>query len=158
MNDASQTFAPAFLSTYAQNGLKSPLSVENAPHYGFDEDAKISFEPDGSNWVFSAAIRYGRAGRNAKQHQQFENAGIPVADPPSHNPFGYGKYVTFYPSAHNKFADASDKQSETHSIMDFEVGKDVGLGMFGTGGSSVISGGVRFAQFRRNEHRLERYT
>ena len=35
------------------------------------------------------------------------------------------------------------------SIADFQAGKDVGLGMFGNGGKSVFSAGVRFAQFNR---------
>ena len=48
LSNLSQTFDPAFLSTYAANGLKSPLSMEQAPHYGFGGEAKISFEPDGT--------------------------------------------------------------------------------------------------------------
>ena len=153
LSDASQTFAPSFLSVYAPNGLKSPLSVEQAPHYGFDEEAKVSFQPDSSEWVISAAIRYGRSAANAKAHQQFQNAGEPVKISPANIPptfasfFPQGKYQTFYPTAHFKFADALAHQSETHSIMDFEAGKDVGLGLIGPEGSSIVSVGIRLAQF-----------
>ena len=35
-------------------------------------------------------------------------------------------------------------------MVDFEVGQDVGLGMFGMNGSSVISGGLRYAHFQAN--------
>jgi iron complex outermembrane receptor protein len=146
LSDSSQTFDPAFLSAYAPNGLKSPLSTEQAPHYGFDEEAKISFQPDESDWVFSAAVRYGRTGRSEKLHQQFQNAGIPVAHFTAYGVSNGGPF-TYYPQQHVKFADASAKQSESHSIFDFEAGKDVGLGMFGLDGSSVLSGGVRVAQF-----------
>jgi iron complex outermembrane receptor protein len=148
LSDSSQTFDPAFLSTYAPNGLKSPLSLEDAPHYGLDEDAKVSFESDGSDWVFSGAIRYGRSGSSQRQHQQFENALIPVHDTvvDGHYVGHYGIY-SIYPSGHVKFADASAKESEAHTMMDFETGKDVGLGMFGLDGSSVVSAGVRVAQF-----------
>jgi iron complex outermembrane receptor protein len=152
LSDAGQTFDPAFLSTYAPNGLKSPLSTEDAPHYGFDENVKVSLEPNGSDWVFSGAVRYGRTGVSRRQHQQMQNAGAYVT--PAVTFFGYHSLLghrfdryTFYPSHHVKFADASAKQSETHSIADFEVGKDVGLGMLGLGGSSVLSGGIRVAQF-----------
>ncbi len=37
-------------------------------------------------------------------------------------------------------------------ILDFQAGKDVGLGMFGSGSTSLISAGVRFAQFNSNAH------
>ena len=60
------------------------------------------------------------------------------------------KYVggySNYPRAHVKFADATAKQNESHAVLDFQAGKDVGLGMFGNRGSSVLSVGVRFAQF-----------
>jgi iron complex outermembrane receptor protein len=147
LSDTSQTFAPSFLSTYAPNGLKSPLFVEHAPRYGFDEESTISFQPDGSDWIFSAGIRYGRSAANAKQHQQFPNPGEVVAVPKSKDPLGFAAYYTFYPTHHVKFADALAHQSETHSIMDFEAEKDVGLGLFGPDGSSIVGGGIRVAQF-----------
>jgi iron complex outermembrane receptor protein len=148
LSDSSQTFDPTFVSTYAPNGLKSPLFTEQTPHYGFDEEAKISFEPDGSDWVFSAQVKYGRTGVDKRQHQQFENALVPVhiATLDGFNLGHYGIY-SIYPSNHAKFADALAQQSEAHTVMDFETGKDVGLGMFGLDGSSVISAGVRVAQF-----------
>src|SRR6185437_8133848 len=40
------------------------------------------------------------------------------------------------------------RNSEDHAVLDFQVGKDVGLGLFGRhDGSSVFGLGVRFAQF-----------
>jgi iron complex outermembrane receptor protein len=148
LSDASQTFDPSFVSTYAPNGLKSPLSLEDAPHYGLDEEAKVSFEPDGSDWIFSGAIRYGRSGASRSRHQQFQNPLIQVHDTTidGHYLGHYGIY-SIYPTRHVKFTDSSAKESESHAIMDFLVGKDVGLGMFGMPGSSVVSGGVRIAQF-----------
>jgi iron complex outermembrane recepter protein len=148
LSDANKAFDPSFVSTFAPNGLKSPLSLEDASHYGLDEEAKVSFEPDGSDWIFSGAIRYGRSGSSRHQHQQFENALVPVhiATLDGFNLGQYGIY-SIYPSRHVKFTDSSAKESESHAIMDFLVGKDVGLGMFGRQGSSVLSGGVRVAQF-----------
>ena len=46
-----------------------------------------------------------------------------------------------------KFADTLVQNSEQHVVLDFQAGKDVGLGMFGKDGSSVFNLGVRFAQF-----------
>jgi hypothetical protein len=39
------------------------------------------------------------------------------------------------------------KHEESHTIVDFTIGKDVGLGMLGLDGSSIISGGVRYEHF-----------
>jgi iron complex outermembrane receptor protein len=36
---------------------------------------------------------------------------------------------------------------DNHIIADFQAGRDVGLGLFGTGGESILSAGVRIAQF-----------
>ncbi len=43
-----------------------------------------------------------------------------------------------------QFIDAKKNSQESHTVLDFQAGKDVGLGMFG---SSVLNAGVRFAQF-----------
>ena len=47
------------------------------------------------------------------------------------------------------FANAIAKNSERHEVLDFKVGKDVGLGLFGNG-TSVFSAGLRYAQFKSN--------
>ena len=39
------------------------------------------------------------------------------------------------------------KQSESHAIVDFQAGKDLGIGLFGRSSSSSLNIGVRFAQF-----------
>ncbi|HEV2561804.1 MAG TPA: hypothetical protein VGT78_06650 [Rhizomicrobium sp.] len=147
LSSQQEAFAPSFLSGISQYGIKSPLGLERAPRFGFASDGTITFEPDDSNWVFSGSIHYGRSAKNKNSHQQTPNAHLPdhVTLPPS---FG-SKYInagTRYPSSHVKFADAAARQSERHVVLDFQAGKDVGLGMFG-GGSSVLSAGIRFAQF-----------
>lgn len=45
------------------------------------------------------------------------------------------------------FADTKSDNRESHTVIDFTAGKDVGLGMFGRDGTSTINAGVRFAQF-----------
>ena len=44
------------------------------------------------------------------------------------------------------------RNSEQHAILDFQAGKDVGLGLFGKDSSSTVSLGVRFAQFREKSN------
>jgi len=142
LEDGQQTFAPPFLAS--RPSIFSPSQkFERPPLFEFDEEGKISLQPDDSNWVFSAGIQYGRSGSKRHVHQQtypnkfvkyYYSSGIRYTR--SRYPFGA------------KFADTRAKNSEHHLIVDFQAGKDVGLGMFGSkDATSVVSAGVRFAQF-----------
>jgi iron complex outermembrane receptor protein len=135
--DSQQPYDPPFFSTVAQD-LKSPIPFEHPPRDSFDYDARISFEPDGSDWIFAAAVRYGRAGRNNHTHDQ-------LPSPPA---FTLYHLVTVSPEA--RYFDAFNASDESHAIYDFMVGKDVGLGMLGLIGSSDIDAGVRFVQFNQS--------
>lgn len=53
------------------------------------------------------------------------------------------KYNTYF----SYFANGTVAHNEEHKMLDFTVGQDVGLGMFGVDGSSVLSLGVRWANF-----------
>lgn len=115
---------------------------EKPPLFSLDEEGKITFQPNGADWLVSASVRYGRSTSNHNAHQQTY-------------PDRFYLYFTFggqptsfarYPNG-AKFADTETHVNESHAILDFQVGKDVGLGLFGRSGSSVVSAGVRFAQF-----------
>ena len=138
------------------NTFFSPVNAQKPSRYSFGGEGAVSFEPEGSDWVVSASVRFGRSNSVRQQHQQTANALVPVHSkipfPPPIPTYFPGKYAvnkgySFYPFGHVKFEDATAQQSETHAILDFQVGKDVGLGMFGNHGSSVLSAGVRIAQF-----------
>ncbi len=129
----------------------SPLDAEKASRFSLGGDLNLTFQPEASDWVFSAGIRYGRSHkRNDTHHQTFLVHRYPA-------PF-YAYYQYYYPSIpypayvtktgrNANFADSKIDQSERHMIVDFQAGKDVGLGMFGHGATSVLSGGVRMARF-----------
>jgi iron complex outermembrane recepter protein len=136
-----EAFVPAFLTANPTSpvfGPVTPLRAQRPPKFSFGEEGKISFEPEGTDWVFSAAVRIGRSSnRREVDHQtsglsylKYHNG----APPPSNKAI-----VTF-----EKFSDTKVDQHESHAILDFMAGKDVGLGMFG---SSTLSGGIRIAQF-----------
>jgi hypothetical protein len=46
-----------------------------------------------------------------------------------------------------RFVDVTAKQSESHTLLDFQAGKDLGIGLFGRNAVSIVDVGVRFAQF-----------
>jgi iron complex outermembrane receptor protein len=143
MSEGQEVFAPAFPDSPPRPSIFSPSQkFEGLPLYSIDETGKISFEPTGSDWVFSASVRYGRSGSNKRVIQQTHPASFIVTKSGHPSP-------SFAPAAPlaAHFADTRVQNDESHLIADFQAGKDLGIGMFGNRGSSVFNFGVRFAQF-----------
>ena len=154
MNSFSSPFtAPFTLLTPTPDPYKgeSPTSAQRTPRYAIGLDGKISFQPENSDWMFSAGIQYGRAHGNKHVHHQTKLPTVYRSQCIS-SFFGYQlttPYCTHYTNFHlfNKVADTKARHDEKHVILDFQAGKDVGLGLFGRHGTSNISAGVRIAQF-----------
>jgi iron complex outermembrane receptor protein len=144
-----EQFAPPFIFELPRPSAQtvSPLSVAHPPRFGFGEDAKITFQPEGSEWIFSAAVRYGRSVSHQHLRQQSPFPTHATAEGTSCATCTQPKYRRAL-----QFMDTAAQHSETHAILDFQAGKDVGLGMFGGHTSSAVSLGVRFAQFRERSN------
>jgi len=110
-----------------------PLDLQRPPKYSFGGEGKISLQPHGTDWVFSASVRYGRA-TGHKSNQRV----VPVR--------GYLPNDKYWESL-GLFSDTRTDYSESHLVLDFQAGKDVGLGMLGHETKSRVNFGVRFAQF-----------
>lgn len=132
-----EAFVPPFFAAPQTFTTITPQNTQKPLDFSFGEEGKISFQPDGSDWVFGAAIRYGRSSDHHRVHQSTAPKPFLIVG---------AKYHTFPPSD-GRFADAVTRRSEKHIIMDFQAGRDVGLGMLGRDASSTVSAGVRFAQF-----------
>lgn len=130
-------FTPLFVSNtdWGADKFTSPASVQNIRAFSLSEEASISFQPAGSEWAFSGSLRYGRSSGRKFLHQQTPK--LIYHD----TLFSFNRYITNY--AQTKAAISTE-----HVIADFQAGKDVGLGMFGSESTSTISAGVRFAQFK----------
>lgn len=141
MQGAASNFSAPFMSIPSPNhayGSKSFGERQGPPRFAFGENGSITFQPEDSDWVFSAAIRYGRSHNKKHSHYQTEGLQIPLGP----------TYPGVYAKARNRaLSDVSSPHSESHAVVDFQAGKDVGLGLLGRGGKSTISAGVRFAQF-----------
>jgi iron complex outermembrane recepter protein len=138
LDDAQEAFAPHLMAN-RPSVLSPSQKFEQPPLYSIDEYGKVSFEPNGSDWVLSASVRYGRSGSDRDVREQ--------TNPMTRSLVLPSTTIHFKPIS-KKFADTNAQNDERHSIVDFQVGKDVGLGMFGNkGASSVVNLGVRFAQF-----------
>jgi len=146
LDDAVEPFTPAFMADVTRPSLLSALDVQSQPSNAFDWDGKLSFQPEGGDWVFAASVKFGRSQAIEHRHQQTKN--VPIKEFISIPTFGIGPANLYkYPARYVRFADGQSQQSERHLVLDFQAGKDVGLGMFGGRGSSVFSAGVRYAQF-----------
>ncbi len=134
-------FAPGFVTKHldAPYNAVSPIAATHPAQYGFGGEGKVSFQPEGTDWVFSAAVRYGRSSRNQHLHQQTTTGFVQKT-------VKYSKYHKFSTRAVSRFDDATTKARESHAVLDFRAGKDVGLGIFHA--ESTVSFGVRFAQFQ----------
>jgi hypothetical protein len=142
-----EAFVPPFSTIQPVSGPNrqgvvqiAPGSVQKPLGYSYGADGNISFQPEGTDWVFSADVRYGRSNGSTHVHRSTK----PV---PTKLVFYPGGNVHYFSHHYPEFADAASKRSESHIIVDFQVGNDVGLGMFGKDSRSTFGFGVRFAQF-----------
>jgi len=151
-------YAPSFVANNLDSPAfkpVSPLHVEKPPLFSNGAEAGLTFEPAGTDWVFSASIRYGRS----TGHKKFLQSHILTHT--AHRTFAHRHYIYITPhsgyygslyvikqTVHQtapQTAAVLVTQSQSHAIIDFAVGRDVGVGMFG--GASNFNAGVRFAQF-----------
>ncbi len=114
-----------------------PGAAQRPSRFAFGGEGKITFQPEDSDWVFSAGIRYGRS--HSKRHTHHQTAGQTVAV----YAIGGAVYLTYIYTNAEAFLDADAPSSEHHMVLDFSVGKDVGIGLLGRDGSSNINAGVR---------------
>ncbi len=143
LESANEPYLPSFvLPPYFLGASRAPFITEspaafqkNAPST-WDENAKITFEPKGTDWALSLGIVYGRSSNQRSLRQQTANR--------THTRFASSGTLGPEYAAYQR-TDAQTR--ETHLILDFQVGKDVGLGMFGHNVQSRIDLGVRYAQF-----------
>ncbi|HVP86123.1 MAG TPA: hypothetical protein VMS78_15490 [Rhizomicrobium sp.] len=123
----SDSFVPAFAEA-SPFGAGAELARKRPPS-GWDEGGKITFEPADSDWLLSLGVRYGKSSRSKARNQYTKQTG--------------GYFSKYYTALQSVKAASSEK----HLILDFQAGKDIGLGMFGQHGKSTVSLGIRYAQF-----------
>jgi hypothetical protein len=144
LTNEQESFAPPFVAHLLENPFTPPAEVQASPQSSLGEEASIALRPDGSDWVVSASVRYGRANRKDAAHEETMPASAQrIISIPAFN-IHSDKY---YPAGAMRFASTASERNDTHLVLDFKAGKDVGLGLFGKNGSSIFSAGVRFAQF-----------
>ena len=139
-----EAYSPPFKSEIVQAGLPSLLGSQRALNQSFGGEGKISFQPQNSDWVFSASVLYGRTNGHKVTHDQTRGCPCKIVVGT------HTKYITPNPGF-KKFSDVHTSNNENHAVLDFQAGRDVGLGLFSKVIESTISFGVRFAQFESKQ-------
>jgi hypothetical protein len=141
LGNSQEILDPSFLPQFDHLHLDPVLPIQRPARYAMGGEAKITLQPDGTDWVFSASLRYGRSNARKASYQQ-----LPALTFPLKTLFGqkYAPPGVQIPPYH---LNASAANQESHVILDFQAGKDVGLGLLSSKGSSTLSLGIRFAQF-----------
>ncbi len=144
LTNGQEPFAPPFVSSLLQNPFTPPQQVQKPPLYAFGQEGSVSIQPEGSEWKFTTSLRYGRANSSGNIHEQSAPPSLElIASIPIFNIH----FTNHAPASTERFATTASRTHSAYTVLDFEVGKDVGLGAFGTHSSSVFNAGVRFAQF-----------
>lgn len=144
LTNDQESFAPPFVSELLENPFTPPSKIEAPPRDSFGQEASVTFAPERSDWAFSVSVRYGRANSSGNNHEETSPASPEFIESIPNYDF---YQITPFPPAARRFATTSARTHTTDLVVDFQAGKDVGLGVFGKYGTSTLNGGIRFAQF-----------
>jgi len=133
---------PTSSNFYGQGsgGFPSFTEMEKSLGRSGGAEGAISFQPKGSDWVLGVSVRYGRTHSRRRVDERRDITGRV-----GHKVNYFNGSYPFTPHYTNYVIQANDN-TEAHTILDFQVGKDIGLGLFGNRTESVVSLGARYAQ------------
>src|SRR6185437_16084578 len=130
----------------------SLVTDQHPPGHALGLEGTLIFQPEGSDWRFSIGARYGRSHRKGHVHHQ--TSGQLTRGGLYYTSGGGTIPITYIPPAIYRhaeaFSDVKAFSSEQHLILDFSVGRDVGIGLFGRDDSSSLSAGVRAVEFSQS--------
>ncbi len=115
---------------------------------GDSRSLKLTWRPQGSPWSVSAGLRYGKTNNDTAHFQAEEegDGGCAFGGPYAYLCPIYEYYYGFSPYFYSTtWADASVRSAEEHTIVDFAVGRDVGLGGVS---KSTVSAALRYGEFK----------
>jgi hypothetical protein len=143
-----EIYSPTFTGQFLSDGLLRPAQLQRVPRYSTGLEGAIHIEPEGASWNFGASVRYGRSNTGRSSHNQTATPTVlhGIISIPAFNIY---RTVTGVPAA-VRFADGAFRGNESHLLLDFTAGRDVGLG--GGGNTLSFNVGVRVAQFTSKSH------
>lgn len=128
LRNQQEIWVPDFTSTPHASPLVGGFqNLQKLPTTSVDASAELSFRPNDGDWIFSVSARFGKTQRRKEASKTDHILPVYYGTTPSH--YGIRVYST-----------------ESHGVIDFQVGKDVGIGL--SGATSTVSLGLRFASLR----------
>ncbi len=131
----NETLRPDFIDTFETAGIDPSGADDQDLDWGDGRQVKLVYRPD-AIWNVSLAARHGETNHGGRLNQEGET----VLTCNLKYPCGGGDYAFINYSDYKVF------EREEHSIVDFAVGRDIGLGAREPI-LSMVSLGVRYAQF-----------
>jgi hypothetical protein len=126
------------------NDIASDLSLSRGA------EGRITFQPKGSDWSLSLSGRFGRAHSVRKGYGEKVFHGPPMKR--TLETTGFGFYNVTQTPVDTAYVEQQAETTETHTILDFQVGRDVGVGALGRSTEVVVGFGARYAQFSRRSN------
>ncbi|HEX5776671.1 MAG TPA: TonB-dependent receptor, partial [Caulobacteraceae bacterium] len=141
-----ETFRPAFTQTFTSPELPFPFHPQEEDlDWGDSREIKISYGWPGAAWRASASMRRSESnGAVRAVPLQKMDGGYSFNDDFVVNYPQYA-YLHFYIPGGTNYASTEARRREEHTLVDFMVGRDLGLG---GGLKSQLSLGIRYAQFK----------
>jgi outer membrane receptor protein involved in Fe transport len=139
--EISPTFADSF------SDALDPRQIENRDlDWGDGREVTLTYAMPNSPWRLSGGYRFGKT--NGTDKLMASEPGGKVCNGPQYfcDKYGavYGDDIYFIP---NNFMSATTTNREEHSLIDFAVGRDFGLGSSESAFGSRLKAGVRYAEF-----------
>ena len=146
----NQTLTPSFAGAFPP-----PLNTFAAPQredldWGDGRDIKLTYRPADGAWRISAALRYGKTNAARTAHAERKTDPVCIFG----GPFAFfcdyitpdnPKYKTTNQFTITEHADTMIRDREEHTVVDFSVGREFGLGGFD---HSSLSAGLRYADLK----------
>lgn len=136
-------FVPPLEASIRAAGLPSLTAIENTLGKTYGAEGSILFRPNDSDWLLIASVRYGHANSVRRVLGEKTITGPQMITAVFQSATFQNEPTTPTFSA---YAEDYSRNSESHTIVDFQVGRDVGMGLFGKGTDSIISFGARYAR------------
>jgi iron complex outermembrane receptor protein len=141
----NEVFAPDWVNEFTSSNLRFPIETQEEDlDWGDGREAKLTYRSAGG-WQVAARARYGRT-NGVAETWRYE--------------FVEGPYYTDQakypgrPDDGRSGALSETRDQEKHTLVDFSVGRELGLGLFGEDERSTVSLGVRYAQFEGSSQSL----
>jgi len=140
------TIEPSFTSLFPAQ--IDPLATQHQKlDWGDGREVKLTYDPR-SNWKVTLGARYGKTNGVAKSI-----VGMQDPDYSCRGYYKYGQSAPPCPPDKYKFHDHNYENSTIrtkveHTVVDFDVRRDVGLGLLGNESSGSVGLGLRYADLR----------